>query len=343
MVFPSGRQFSISGMAEPRKQIFLEFGSISATADVDDSGSWFMNVPPVKAGLKGRMVFRCGSDSLVVHDVVSGDVWLCSGQSNMAMNVSRTNASISVEKDIENKDVRYFTGKEWIKVSKDNAHRLSAMAVYFAIGLFEKQGNPVGIIVAARGGTSIDAWLPPEAFPSTKEGNYRKTLINDPEVIQADREDKLDFRPAGEHRLAKWGLGRAIPSALYTELIIPRAEIPVTGILWYQGESNAANKLMAKEYKLWLKALIKQYRLLWNRPDLPVVIVQLPEYNPGAPEKLKAWNTLRKIQRKVVLHTEHTALADLKGLGDLNDIHPYRKKEAGLRSAGVALELMKNK
>jgi len=232
MMLPAGIPFKITGMAEPHKTVTVNFGSVSATATTDDCGSWIIEFPAVETGMKGELVFTCNSEKKVISDVATGDVWLCSGQSNMQRRVA----------------------------------------------------NPD----AARGGTSIDAWIPGNAFPDNGSGRLMRSLINDPEVLKAVEDDQVDFRPAGQHRLVRWGLGRAVPASLYEQLIKPFNDLSVRGVVWYQGESNANTVEQAKEYRLWLCNLVSEYRKLWGNPALPFVIIQLPSYDPGTPRGRKA-------------------------------------------------------
>ena len=340
MILPAGIPFKITGMADPRLTLSVSFGSISAETTTDDAGSWVIQFPIVEAGMKGELTFKSDAEVKVIHNVAAGDTWLCSGQSNMQRTVANSDAALDAEKDILNLDIRCFDGKSWKKITDENVRSLSAVAVYFAIEMTRRQKLPIGIFIAARGGTSIDAWMPGDAFPDTKSGRYWKTLVNDPEVIKAAEEDQADFKPYGQHRLARWGLGRAVPSSLYEQLIKPYDDFPVKGVVWYQGESNAGTVEQAKEYRLWLSKLILAYRKLWGNPDLPFLIIQLPSYDPGTPEGRKAWSVLQDMQARVGRKTYNAGVVKIKDLGDLKDIHPQRKKEVGVRAADVAWKLI---
>ena len=339
MMLPAGIQFNLTGMAEPRKTVSVSFGSVSATAISDDSGSWIIEFPAVKAGMKGELVFTCNSRKKVISDVACGDTWLCSGQSNMQRTVAHSDASGDAEKDIWALDIRCFDGESWKKVNAENVQSISALGVCFAIEMASRQQLPFGIFIAARGGTSIDAWIPGDAFPDTESGRYRKSLINDPEVLKAAEEDQADFRPAGQYRLARWGLSRAVPASLYEQLIKPFSNFPVRGVVWYQGENNAGSVEQAKEYGFWLGNLVFEYRKLWRNPALPFVIIQLPSYDPGTPLGREAWRVLQDMQARVARQTDYAGVVRIKDLGDLKDIHPQSKKEVGVRAADVAWKL----
>jgi sialate O-acetylesterase len=255
----------------------------------------------------------------------------------MQRTVALTDEAAEAAEDIRTVDVRYFNGRSWVNVTAGNVSKISAVAVYFSTEIVRRQKTPVGIFVAAVGGTRIEAWLPAEAFPDTESGRLMKPLVNDPEVLKAAEEDRAGpLKPYGQHRLARWGLGRAVPASLFEQLIRPFADLPVCGVVWYQGEGNTSSVEQAQEYRLWLVNLISAYRNLWNSPDLPFVIIQLPDFD-GRP----AWKVLQDVQASVAESTKQVAVVDIKEFGDPKDIHPRRKKEVGRRAAEAALGLQK--
>ena len=339
MMLPSGVPFKLSGSSEPGQLLSIQFEQYKLETMADASGGWKIDFPSVKQGITSDMVFTCGSEKMVINNIVTGDIWLCSGQSNMQRTVAHTDEALEAVEDVRDLDIRYFDGTSWKKVTSENVKSISAVSIYFAIEMAKKQNKAVGIFVAAKGGTSIDAWLPGEVFPDTETGNIRRSLINDPEVLKAAEEDRIDFKPAGQQRLARWGLGRAVPASLYSTLILPYSDLPVRGVVWYQGENNAGSIEQAKEYHLWLNILINEYRRLWGNPELLFVIIQLPSYDPGTKEGRIGWSIVQGRQARVVRQTKHTELVKIKDLGDLKDIHPRRKKEVGERAADAALKL----
>ncbi|MCC5807787.1 MAG: hypothetical protein JJU00_15790 [Opitutales bacterium] len=267
------------------------------------------------------------------------EVWLCAGQSNMAFRVSRAEDQDAILARLEGATVYAGDSSGWTLVTNESAPRLSAVGISFAASLSRKLDRPVAISVAAAGGTSIDAWLPLGGFPSTDEAKRLAKLVDDPEVWAAAAMDAEDFRPAGEHRLAQWGLGRAVPTSLFEKHIRPLQGVPFDGVLWYQGESNTRSVAQAGEYEAWLRALIKSYRDFFSNPDLPFVIVQLPRFERANPEANEAWSLLRKIQQEVAESMENVGWVDIYDLGDPDDIHPVGKQEVGERAAAVAAKL----
>lgn len=345
MMLPADCPVPLCGRAAAGTVVTVEFMNRKKTAAADSSNHWKMVLDPMSASSKPRkLIVSAGQPAEIVDrqfaDVLVGDIWLCSGQSNMQRRIVDSDEAGEAQVDILSVDVRYFNGSQWMTVNAKNVENVSAAGGFFAMEMARLQQAPVGIFVAARGGTGIEAWLPAHAFPDTEEGNRMKPLVNDRAVLNAAREDAEDFKPWGEHRLARWGLGRAVPSSLYEALVRPFGDLPVRGVVWYQGESNTGSMESAREYRLWLQNLIAAWRALWHRPDLPFIIIQLPAYNPGSPEGCQAWQTLQDVQAEVAQNTANAVLVDIRDLGDLDDIHPRRKKEVGVRAAEAACVLL---
>lgn len=270
-----------------------------------------------------------------------GEVWLCSGQSNMVVPVSyATDGGDNLFS--EPFDVRFYSGGNWVKVDASNARNLPAVPFFFALARYRTTAKPVGVIVAAEGGTGIEAWLPPGAMPETDIGRKMKKLSEAPEVIEAARLDRAEkkLRPYGQHRLAEWGLGRAYPSELYEKKVVPLEGTPITGIIWYQGESNANSSAMAAEYDLWLNALISSWRQLFG--EVPFLIVELPNFKSPTAESPTSWDDLRAAQRRCAAAGSCTYWVPAFDLGDENNIHPTRKRAMGERIAEFIQRNQKN-
>jgi sialate O-acetylesterase len=268
-----------------------------------------------------------------ISDGAVGEVWLCGGQSNMAMPVSyATDGGNDVFS--EPGDVRFYSGGKWLKVDASNARNLPAVPIFFALSRYRATGKPVGVIVAAAGGTGIEAWLPPEAMPETQIGRKMKKLSEAAEVREAARMDRAEkpMLPYGRHRLAQWGLGRAYPAELYQKKVVPLNGTPITGIIWYQGESNADSSAMAAEYDLWLNALLGSWRQLFG--EVPFLIVELPHYKSPTAESPTSWDDLRAAQKRCAASAGSGAYwIPAFDLGDERNIHPTRKRAMGERIA----------
>ncbi|WP_246222859.1 sialate O-acetylesterase [Maribellus comscasis] len=340
MIFPSEANWTLRGSCGSSQEVSVSFNKIKISTKSDKDGIWEVSFPSVKSGISGDMMFVCNGETKVIKEVLSGNIWLCAGQSNMAMHVKSSKESIEVGDNVSSLNIRYFNGKQWQKITNENVQNISAVAFFFAAEMQKSQRNPMGIFVAARGGTGIEAWVPEEAFPDIETGNRFRTLVNDSLVLKAAREDDKDMKPYGQHRLAKWGLGRAVPAMLFNKLIRPLGQLPLTGVVWYQGESNTDKVSQATEYLFWLENLISSYRKYFDKPDLLFAIIQLPTYDPGTPESLKAWEILQGVQATVAQNTTRTVLVDIRDLGELYNIHPVQKKEVGIRTAKAVCKLI---
>lgn len=262
------------------------------------------------------------------------ETWLCAGQSNMVMPVRYATDG---EADLfsEPFDIRLYTEGKWVKVDASNVDSLPAVPIFFALSRYRATGKPIDIIVAAVGGTGIEAWLPSEVIPETDIGRKMRKLSDDPEVIEAARLDHAEKKlpPYDQRRLAKWGLSRAYPTELYQKKVLPLKGIPITGIIWYQGESNAGSAEMAAEYDLWLNGLLSSWRQLFG--EVPFWIVELPKYNYNSPTEkmITSPNDLRAAQRRCAAAGSGVYVIPAYDLGDDHDIHPKQKRAMGERIA----------
>jgi sialate O-acetylesterase len=267
------------------------------------------------------------------------NVWLFSGQSNMAMPVRDCLEADALLEAAADSRTEFFVGGQWKRADPASVAGWSAVSWAFGLEWQRLGGAPPALACAARGGTGIEAWLPVEAFPHTPLGHRMARLASDPDVLRASEEDARDFMPYGEHRLARWGLGRAAPAQHFKALVAPLAERTLRGVVWYQGESNADWPDWAGEYDLWLEALIAAWRIQWGDTTLPFIIIQLPQYDPGTPQKREGWEKVRLSQARVAHRLANVACVEIRDLGDVGDIHPRRKAEVGFRAARAAWKL----
>jgi sialate O-acetylesterase len=205
MMLPANRPVPLSGRAAPGAVITVEFLNQKKSCVADNSGLWTVTLDPMTASAESCKLTASssiGNQQSTIEDVLVGDIWLCAGQSNMAFPVSKSDEADEAVADVQNADVRCFDGSRWQVVTPANVKQISAVGAYFAMEMARRQKEPVGIFVAARGGTGIEAWVPVEAFPDTADGNRFKPLVNNPEVLKAAAEDAADFKPYGQHRLA---------------------------------------------------------------------------------------------------------------------------------------------
>lgn len=340
VVLQRDRPVRIWGWADPGEEVVLEFGHVSKTSAADATGAWSVTLEPMEATGEGRTLrVVSGKNSVVVEDVLVGEVWHASGQSNMAMTLHDVASVLDAAKDdIAAADlpiVRFCRIDEaesreplddlrravsWTPCSPATAPGFSAAAFYFARELQSKLGMPIGIIDSSRGGTPIEPFIPRDAFES------HPTLRREREL--GDREDLegLWQMPGGVRaRDANWLPGRLFHSRLH-----PIAKFAVRGAIWYQGESNSGDREDPRDYLHKMRALIDGWRRFFGDEAMPFYFVQLPGSGAGA-----GWPYLRE-QQRLAAETPHAGMVvtiDLEGPG----IHPPNKIDVGRRLALWAL------
>ncbi|NNJ86826.1 MAG: sialate O-acetylesterase [Akkermansiaceae bacterium] len=311
------------------------------------------------------------NDSIRLENILVGDVWLCSGQSNMewtlrgALNSKEEVAAadypsirhIKVERDssaIPLRDIRRSKG--WQVCQPDKAGEFTAVGYFFARQLYQYLNVPIGLINSSWGGTVIEPWTAPEGFhrvpelapfsekikavdPSTKPGKaaHLKTISE----VEAWLGNAKEAVAAGTYpdelpKLPTIGTGGRVPTHLYNAMIHPLTPFGIKGVIWYQGESNGKEGVT---YLHKMTALIKGWREVWNHDgDLPFYFVQLANFqsSPHKPEGGDGWAALREAQRKT-LKLNKTGMAVIIDIGNPKDIHPKNKQDVGKRLARWAL------
>lgn len=329
MVLPAAKEIKVRGKSSDGERISLQIAGKKYETTADENGIWHIVILPLMPQ-KNLSLIISGSKSPVVllKNIAAGELFVCGGQSNMVLPVSYANDSGDFSYRASD-DIRFYFNGKWHILSEKNYKDFQAVPFFFAVEYGRMTDRIIGVSVAAEGGTGIEAWLPVENIPETLTGKRMKSLATDAEVIAAARADRANpMQPYGKHRLARWNLGRAYPSELYTKYIIPLKDMPVSGIIWYQGESNADSLTMASEYDLWLRQLIDVWRHVIA--DVPVLVVELPQYNSPAAE---SWDILRQAQQRGVQSVAKAIMVNAYDLGDSDNIHPKRKRAMGKRIA----------
>jgi sialate O-acetylesterase len=301
-----------------------------------------------------------GKNRLVIKDILLGDVWLCSGQSNMSISLGGFTALPEVKQDIAKADfplirqfgvLEHFADEvqndvkgEWLECGPKTSGRFAAVAFYFARRLHAETGVPIGILRAAKGSTRIESWLSAETLLNEKGLEpYAQTMRAS--LVQWEKEKevvaKAGVKP-GSAEYPPYPFGEKVRrprcTTLHNGMIAPLASYAIRGAVWYQGEGNASDPKTAQEYAIRLRSLIRDWRVLFGDESLPVYIVQLPAYrepneSPGSGEALAF---LRESQRQC-LKVPYTGMAVTIDIGEAGDIHPKNKIDVGYRLAQLAL------
>lgn len=373
MVLQAGEAVRLWGWAVPGEPVHVRFAGQSSGALADAEGRWELFLEPMESCTIGRdLVVSAASGERQLRDVLVGQVWVCSGQSNMAMRVAQIKNAERLLKAETLPQVRAFnlpweggwTPREdvrarWREVGRRELSWLSAVACVFAGELHARLRQPVGLLISHVGGSNGEAWVGRSALLENPRLERIHTVIREREATCPDlaqrghgyfRKWLYDFkaywrafcqwrdRPEasrGDPPAVPVGLvDKQTPSALYNGMVAPLTRYTIKGFLWYQGEANANNANLAYEYRDLLPTLITSWRKAWGRDDLPFYFVQLPDF--VAPQE-DAWALMRESMLKTMREVPHTGMAVTIGLGEPGDIHPPDKIPVGQRLARIAL------
>jgi hypothetical protein len=369
MVLQADTAAPIWGWADAGEEVIVSIAGQTRTAKADKDGKWSVKLDPLKVGETHTLTVK-GSNTLTVQDVLVGEVWLGSGQSNMAMTVNRA-LNFEQEKAQANlPKLRMFSVVRnpmptpqkdcqgaWEICTPETVGGFSATAYFFGRELHRELKIPVGLINSSYGGTAIESWTSMDA--QSKLAEY-KTISEpwtkliaagwDPAKAEAEHATKLAaWKEAGARAKAEKKpvprapqkpvdpkLDRNHPSNLFNGMIAPIIPYAFRGAIWYQGESNSA-KPFANLYGLQLETLIKDWRARFGH-EFPFAWVQLPDFK--APQKsaveTQRWPIVREQMLKT-LSLPKTGMAITLGLGEERDIHPKNKQGVGQRLSLWAL------
>ena len=351
MVLQRNTPLDIHGTADTGEKITVSVGGQTATATADNQGKWSVTLKPMQAAEDLTLTISAGKQTKQYKHVAVGEVWLCSGQSNMAFMLCQAE---TYKRDIdkvgdpqlrlydmkgrwETYDVawpascldslnhlQYYEETTWQPCTPETAKWFSAVGYYYGRMLREKLGVPVGLICNAIGGAPTEAWVDRNTLETQFPNILKDWLYND--FIQ----DWVRGRAAKNLTNDSTELGRHPyePCYLYESGILPLQKYPIKGVIWYQGESNAHNKdAHAKLFHL----LVDGWRTNWSNPDMPFYFVQLSSLNRPS------WPWFRASQLQLMKDIKNTGMAVSSDCGDSLNVHPWRKQPVGERLARWAL------
>jgi sialate O-acetylesterase len=364
MVLQRNMPVPVWGTAKPGAAVTAKIAGTSATTQTGADGKWRIDLPALKDGGPFSLEVSAGKSSRIYQDVLVGEVWLCSGQSNMDFTLASTaKRSFAGVTDWQmevaaarHPRIRMFTAEWtlrefpqpevagiWKPCTPETAGDFSAVAYYFGRELQAKLDVPIGLVACAFGASTIEAWTREETLRAHPQ--FAGLLKEFGKKRTAFRDTPKPFEDYGI-QLAKWKGGRAPrnpdpiqdqhnPFVLHNGMIAPIVPYAIRGAIWYQGESNLNTR---KLYPDLQKSLIEDWRALWNNPGLPFYFVQLAAHK--APPKHPAAGgpiaEMREAQAKS-LAIPHTGMAVTLDIGDEKDIHPRNKLDVGKRLARLAL------
>lgn len=374
-VLQRGREIPVWGTADRGEKITVTFRGASVTATATD-GKWLVKLPAQTAGGPDELTIA-GSDTLVVKDVLVGEVWVCSGQSNMAFTMKgalNAEAEIASSADplLRHLKVPYATADEpqtglpgqvkWQAASPETTALFSATGYYFAKKLRAELGVPVGLLNNAVGGTACAAWTRLAAIEAVPElehyqGEYQRAV----EALPKQLEQQAAKVDAWKEKVKAWREARAAalkenkpfnkpvprapqppgknrPSGLYNALTAPLIPYAIAGAIWYQGENDTRSVEVAHEYRVLFPTMIKDWRQQWGQGDFPFLFVQLAPYHAKG-RNVDSWPLVREAMLLTTETVPQTGMSVITDAGDATNIHPTQKQPAGERLALEALRI----
>ncbi len=368
MVLQREAKVPIWGWADPGEQVTVTLADQRATSSADNQGRWKVELSPLTTGGPFQMTIS-GKNTLTLHNVIVGEVWICSGQSNMTMAVGNSPRAwggvLNGEQEIAAANfpmIRQFNVKravagqpqddtqgQWVAASPQAAGELTAAGFFFARELYKALGVPIGLIHSSWGGTPAEAWTRAAALAAEPEltsivKDWEQKLADYPKSLEKFRQELDEWHQASLKADAE---GRPAPPAppfpadprsspwraagLFNGMIAPLVPYGIRGAIWYQGESNAER---AYQYRKLFPVMIQDWRRVWGQGDFPFLFVQLAGFMQKSAPKT-SWAELREAQL-MTLSLPKTGMAVAADIGDPYDIHPRNKQEVGRRLALAA-------
>ena len=356
MVLQQQSEVPLWGWADPGEKITIRArwrkGRARAKADAD--GKWTAMLTTPKAGGGPYTIRIKGSNTIKLENVLVGEVWVCSGQSNMQWTVNNSN---NPEEEIANAkypNIRLFYVKRqvaetprddcegaWQECSPETVPGFSAVAYFFGRNLHKELDIPIGLIHTSWGGTPAEAWTRRPILEADDQfapivDRHKERLAAYPKAMEAYNKKLAEWTETAEKAKAegkqpsrkprapgKPGDSSHSPGGLYNAMIAPLIPYRIKGAIWYQGESNAGR---AYQYRTLFPAMIKNWRDDWKQGDFPFYFVQIAPYKGQIPE-------IREAQLIALKNTDNTGMVVTTDIGNPNNIHPKNKQDVGKRLA----------
>ncbi len=367
VVLQRGITVPIWGTATSDESVTVTFAGQSIQTQAKD-GKWMVKLKPLPVGGPYTLTIQ-GSNLVTISDVLVGDVWIASGQSNMERQLGPREGQKLIDNWEKDRDAAHYpqirqyaltknyapapvqdTYHEWVVCSPENVPDFTAVGYFFARDLYETYKVPIGIILTAYGGSPAQNWMSREALEATPElkklvEDYDKSLQYEPNTVSSlqkkmeplwakYRTDSLQAvqgqKPLPKRPAQPYHMQQGYyVSGLYNGMLKPLIPFAIKGVIWYQGENNAHQ---AKLYQTMFPALIAQWRSEWQQGDFPFLFVQIAPFGMMPPE-------IREAQLISLKKTKNTAMVVTTDCGDAKDIHPTNKKPVGERLSRAAKAL----
>lgn len=321
MVLQQNAIVKIWGWGKPGENVTIQenWNDKICNSKVSNNGKWDIEINTPGYGGPYNLIIK-GANTILLNNVLIGEVWVVSGQSNMEWSADSGIEDGEVETRNANfPEIRLFSVShnsaeypqlnfegDWNVCTPESMKSFSAIGYFFAKHIYENTKVPIGIINSSWGGTPAEAWTPQNSIKS----------------------NPILYKDAVSLKEVPWGPVKT--GVIFNAMIAPLIPFKIKGFLWYQGESNVSN---AQNYDKLLVTMIASWRNLWKE-DLPFYYVQIAPYKYGDGDN----GVLLRNAQRLVENTPSTAMAVISDIGNINDIHPKNKKEVGFRLANIALK-----
>lgn len=351
MVLQRDMPLDIHGTANAGEQVTVSIAGQKVTTVANKRGEWSVTLQPLRVGTDYTLTIQAGNQKREFHRVAAGEVWLCSGQSNMAFML---NEASTAKEDIPLANdpgfrlfdmkgrwktydgawpascldslnhLQYFGNTTWEDVSPESAAKFSAIAYYYGKMLRDSLQVPVGLICNAVGGSPAESWIDRNTleteFPAILNDWLHNDFIQDWVKGRAAKNLGFDSTKLSRHPYE--------PCYLYESGVLPLQQYPIKGVIWYQGESNTHNM---EAHERLFQLLVDSWRSNWKNPQLPFYFVQLSSLDRSS------WTWFRDSQLRLMKSIPHTGMVVSSDHGDSLNVHPTHKQPIGERLARWAL------
>ncbi len=352
MVLQQKQKNRVWGKAAPAEKVTVTIGDQSHTATADGDGLWQVMLDPMNAG-GPHVLAITGNNEIKISDVLVGEVWICSGQSNMEWRVKSTNDADMVRVAANYPKIRSInypnTGSQtpiwthenspWMTCTPETVGEFSAVGYFFGRQLHQTlDGVPIGLINNAWGGSAVDAWIRRDLLE--REDIYHGTLerwqgMEDAFDALSKKSELSDAEKKRLTALRRQMGGNHRPANIYNGVLKSHLGYGIKGSIWYQGESNASR---AYQYRELFPLMIDSWRKEWGQGDFPFYWVQLADFRAQVDSPAESdWAELREAQTMTMSRLPNTGEAVIIDIGEGKDIHPRNKVDVGRRLARWAL------
>ncbi|HVX10383.1 MAG TPA: sialate O-acetylesterase [Pirellulales bacterium] len=365
MVLQQGLPDRVWGSADAGEEVTVSFAGQKKSTKAGDDGKWSVTLDPLGAGGPYTMTIK-GRNELKLDDVLVGEVWICSGQSNMQWDVSLANDPDLESLAARHPNIRFISVPQvgtqdpqsdfnghWEACTPESARSFSAVGYFFGRQLHETLGVPVGLIDDAWGGSACEAWIRRDRLAA--DSRYAPLMARWDEIEKRYPEEKAAY----ETKMAEWKVaaekaksegkqappqpnnpdgnmrGNSRPANIYNGVLKPTIGYGIRGAIWYQGESNAGR---AYQYRELFPLMISSWREEWGIGDFPFYWVQLADFLAESPDPGDSdWAELREAQTMTMDKLPNAGQAVIIDIGEGQDIHPRNKQDVAKRLARWAL------